>query len=88
MDQNTVITDQIVATKELRVVLDDGLQLLRAHHERFGQSRETALTVTKLQEGIMWLGMELKRLGTPNPYPNSYDPSNATVDPTADNLKL
>lgn len=36
----------------------------------------------------MWLGMDLKRLGEANPYPNSKDPTNAIVDTTADGLKL
>lgn len=36
----------------------------------------------------MWLGMNLKRLNDTRPYPNSYDPSNAKVDPTADSLRL
>jgi hypothetical protein len=36
----------------------------------------------------MWLGMHLKELGTPNPYPNSYNTGNSVVDPTADGMKL
>lgn len=52
-------------------------------------SRERSLAITKLQEAVMWLGMDLKRLGTPNPYPSSKDPSTGTViEPTADGLKL
>lgn len=51
-------------------------------------SSERSLAITKFQEGIMWLGMDLKRLGEANPYPNSYDPSNTKIEPTADNLKL
>lgn len=43
---------------------------------------------SRLSESIMWCGMILKSLGTPNPYPNSYNPSNTIVDPTADGLKL
>lgn len=114
-------------------------------------SRERSLAVTKLQEAVMWLGMDLKAIndenpqasvppkshrqcaeeayqrygavtdfknfrGEPmpafadlgdniqaaweaaatvhsepipgNPYPNSKDPSNTKIDPTADGLKL
>ena len=52
-------------------------------------SRERSLTITKLQEAVMWLGMDLKRLGTPNPYPSSKDPSTGTaIEPTADGLKF
>lgn len=41
-----------------------------------------------------WLGMDLKAMNEeqpgsiPNPYPNSKDPSNTIVEPTADGLKL
>jgi len=76
--------DQVIETKELRVALDGNLQKLKS----LPASRERALSITKLQEAIMWLGMDLKARNEPNPYPNSYDPSNAIVDPTADNLKL
>lgn len=75
---------EIIAVKQLRVLLDGNLQTVKA----LPPSRERSLTVTKVQEAIMWLGMDLKRLGSANPYPNSYKPENATVDPTADNLKL
>jgi hypothetical protein len=52
-------------------------------------SRERSLAITKLQEAVMWLGMDLKRLGTENPYPSSKDPSTGTkIEPTADGLKL
>lgn len=71
-------------TKTLRVELDEPLQKLKVQYP----SRERALAITKIQEAIMWLGMDLKRLGSPNPYPNSRDTSNAIVDPTADGLKL
>lgn len=46
------------------------------------KSRERSIVITKLQEA---LGMDLKELGT---VPNSYNPENAVVDPTADGLKL
>ena len=36
----------------------------------------------------MWLGMDLKRLNEPNPYPDSYDVSNAKIAPTADGMKM
>lgn len=75
---------KIVTVKELRRELDASLQKVKG----LVRTREVALAVTKIQEGIMWLGMELKELGNPTPYPNSYDPSNAVVDKTADGLKL
>lgn len=57
------------------------------------QSRERSLAITKLQEAVMWLGMDLKAIndesgGAENPYPHSKDPSNTVIDKTADGLKL
>jgi len=82
--------NQIIEIKSLRRDTDAIIQRVKA----LPKSRETSLVVTKLQEGVMWLGMELKRINeeTPgaveNPYPNSKDPSNGKIDPTADGLKL
>ena len=78
------VEEEVTCDKELRVGIDAQLQQLK----QLPHTRERALAVTKLQEAIMWLGMDLKRLKEPNPYPNSYDPSNTIVDKTADNLKL
>ncbi len=75
---------EIVENKQLRKDTDDIIQRIKS----LSPSRERSLAITKLQEGVMWLGMDLKRLGTPNPYPNSKDPSNTNIEPTADNLKL
>ena len=77
--------NQIIKTKELRGKLDDILQEVK----ELGDSKEIFVTVIKIQEAIMWLGMNLKRLGNPDPYPGSKDGnSGITVHPTADNLKL
>lgn len=46
------------------------------------------LAIRDLESAIMRLGMSLKYIGNPTPYPNSYDTSNTKVDPTADGLKL
>lgn len=75
----------IAETKQFRKDLDEVLQRIKA--SRRG-GRERSLSITKLQEAIMWLGMDLKDLGTPTPYPSSYDPSSPVVEPTADDLKL
>lgn len=74
----------VKANKQLRINLDKELQTLKG----LPKSRERSLSITKLQEAIMWLGMDLKRLNEPNPYPNSYNTDNAKIEPTADNLKL
>ncbi len=79
------LTKDIVANKSLRQNLDAELQTLKS----LSGSRERSLAITKLQECIMWLGMDLNRLNTPNPYPSSKDPSTGDkIEPTADNLKL
>lgn len=53
----------IKANKLLRVLLDDNLQDLKG----FPKSNERSIAITKLQETIMWLGMDLKRLGEQDP---------------------
>lgn len=74
----------VVMDKSLRQEIDVSIQKLKA----LSASRERALSITKLQEAVMWLGMDLKRLGEANPYPHSKDSTNTIVDPTADGLKL
>jgi hypothetical protein len=52
-------------------------------------SRENSLAITNFQQAVMWLGMELKRLGELNPYPSSKDPNTGDkIEPTADGLKF
>ena len=76
---------EIVKTKQLRKDIDEVLQKVK----ELSCTRETSLAVTKLQEGIMWLGMYLKFLNSPDPYPESKDPKSGDyVAPTADGLKL
>ena len=79
-----IMEKEIVENKQLRKDTDDIIQRIKS----LPPSRERSLAITKLQEGVMWLGMDLKRLNEPNPYPNSKDPSNTIIEPTADNLKL
>lgn len=95
----------IAATKQHRKDLDEVLQRLKRDSDKgytgerppdhpVRSSRERSLAVTKLQEAIMWLGMDLKAIDSevpgsaPNPYPKSYDPSSPVVEKTADGLKL
>lgn len=75
---------EVVFNKQARKDLDAILQEIKKRQS----SRERSLTITKLQESIMWLGMDLKRLNEQNPYPNSYNPENTKIAPTADGLKL
>lgn len=91
---NTTPLDAVGETKQFRKDLDEVLQRLKisSHptnpHEHARASRERSLAVTKIQEAIMWLGMDLKDMGTPNPYPQSYNPESPVIEPTADGLKL
>lgn len=83
--QGVTLEYEVVKNKELRRDIDELIQKVK----ELPTSRERAISTTKLQEGVMWLGMDLKRLNQSNPYPSSKDPSTgATIEPTADNLKL
>ena len=75
---------EVIQNKEIRVAVDLQIQKVKG----LPASRERSLSITKLQEAVMWLGMDLKRLNEPNPYPNSKDPTNTKIEPTADGLKL
>jgi hypothetical protein len=81
---------QIIAVKQLR---QDGDRLIQSARDLNG-SREVSIVITKLQEAVMWAGMELKRINdskpgtSPNPYPNSKDPTNTKIEPTSEGLKL
>ena len=69
---------EIQRIKHYRQQIDNIIQDVK----QLESCRETSLAV-------MWLGMDLKRLGNPNPYPSSKDPSTGdVVEPTADNLKF
>lgn len=78
-------TEEIIANKQLRKDLDEKIQEIK----NLPPSRERSLSITKLQEAVMWLGMDLKRLNNENPYPSSKDPSTGDkIEPTADGLKF
>lgn len=47
------------------------------------KSRSRSLAITKLEEASMWLGKDLQELNEPNPYPNSHDSKDLSIDPTA-----
>ncbi|MDD3038620.1 hypothetical protein [Bacteroides sp.] len=78
-------TEEVVANKQLRKDINEKIQEIK----NLPSSRERSLAITKLQEGVMWLGMDLKRLNEENPYPSSKDPSSGDkIEQTADGLKL
>lgn len=81
---------EVGSIKCLRRDIDAIIQRVRA----LTPSRETSLVVTKLQEAVMWLGMDLKRIAElhpgrfVDPYPRSKDPTSPVISPTADGLVL
>lgn len=81
---------EIVTDKQLRKNIDEQIQQVKL----LPSSRERSLCITKLQEAVMWLGMDLKRINElnpetcPNPYPESKNPASLKIEPTADGLKL
>ena len=78
-------TEEVVADKQLRKDLDEKIQEVKS----LPSSRERRIAITKLQEAVMWLGMDLKRLNDMNPYQSSKDPSTGDkIEPTADGLKF
>jgi len=98
----------ISQTKKFRQDLDEVLQRLKKSCDHTDMpsrgispvkgarsSRERSIAITKIQEAIMWLGMDLKAINeespseeTANPYPQSYNPESQAIAPTADGLKL
>ena len=78
------ITKEVPAIKQCRKDIDEIIQKVR----ELDSCRETSICITKLQEAVMWLGMDLKRLNQPNPYPESKDPNSMRIEPTADGLKM
>ena len=91
----------IIAAKTFRKEADELLQRMKEHKTRMREYlavgacddpseviAQHTLSIRDLESCIMRQGMALKYIGNPNPYPNSKDPSNTTVEPTADNLKM
>lgn len=76
--------NQVIMSKQTRVDIDN--ILARVHSME--KCRETSLVITKLQEAIMWMGMNLKRLKQHNPYPDSMNTESMRIEPTADGLKM
>lgn len=84
-NEQTSIEFEITENKRLRKELDERIQAVK----KLPVTRERSITITKLQEAVMWLGMDLKRLGNENPYPSSKDPSTGSViEQTSDGLQL
>ena len=78
--------EKIIRVKEIRVELDKIFVELSSIELNI-ISRSTALAITKIEEGKMWLGKTLSNLGGSTPYPDADNPENTNVDPTADTGK-
>lgn len=94
----------IIAAKTFRKEADELLQRMKDHAKLLKTKEETTsdeafidkgeviaqhiLSTRDLEGAIMRQGMALKYIGNPNPYPDSKDPSNTVVNPTADGLKM
>lgn len=76
--------DFIKEDKLLRQYLDGIARRLQVSPRK---SRHRSLAITHLEDAVMRLGKDLQELGTPDPYPNSKDPSNAIVDRPATELR-
>jgi hypothetical protein len=96
---DNIVPVHVAQTKQHRKDLDDVLQRLKCDSDKsftgirepehpVRGSRERSLAITKIEEAIMWLGMDLKAQGTENPYPQSYNAESPVIEPTADGLKL
>lgn len=71
--------------KEFRVKIDSICQLIENSFIKNNLgSRYVSLSFTELQTAKMWLGRVLKELGNTNPYPDSKNPANEKIEPTAD----
>ena len=93
-------TEAIIAAKQFRKDADELLQRMKEHYKKcitvgiedaeddVEVDRHQTLSIEALENCIMRQGMALKYIGNPNPYPDSKDPSNTIVNPTADGLKL
>lgn len=73
-----ITTDQIKLQRQRLNKAEIGIK------KTLPNSRETSLSLTALQESIMFLGLVLKDIDAPNPYPESHDKTSQKIEPRAD----
>lgn len=94
----------ITTSKQFRKDADELLQRMKEHTKEMRSQSQSGtapigddfpeaiaqhiISTRDLESCIMRQGMALKYIGNPNPYPDSKDPSNTVVNPTADGLKM
>jgi|SRR6476620_2419560 len=76
------MNDRIQQIKELRGWISRGRNTFAA----MPPSMYVTQSLLAMELGFMWLGKLLGELGQQNPYPNSTDSSNTTVEPSADTV--
>lgn len=69
--------------RNIRIELDELIQFTK----ELENSREIALAITSIELSKCWLGKCLQEIGTPNPYPESRNPENKIIAPTAEASK-
>ena len=76
---------EIPKVKQLRKDIDGVIQRVKS----LDDCREVSICITKLQEAVMWLGMDLKRIENINSCPNTKDSSKGTnINHNSNNLKF
>lgn len=76
---------EIIVIKQLRKEGDELIQKVK----ELEPCSETNIVITKLQEAVIGLDMDLKRLNQQDPYPSSKNPNTGIIiDLTADGVEL
>ena len=75
-----IVPAPVAETKRARQLIKELTEELNCSARK---SRSRSLAITKLEEASMWLGKDLQELNEPYPYPNSHNPNNPVIDPTA-----
>lgn len=95
-----VVPPHVAASKQLRKEIDECIQHLRRDSDPdytgfcdpdcpVRGSKERYIALIKLQEAVMWLGMDLKALNDGvSCYTDSYNPESPVIEPPADGVKL
>lgn len=71
---------RVIENKALRRSLTDLGEMLSKSPVK---SRHRSIAFTAIEDSVMRLGKDLSECSEPNPYPNSRNTANLTVDPTA-----
>lgn len=87
-DGDTVLQSMKDHRKQLMEAVRNEPQLDKEFLDTGEAIAQHTLAIRDLESSIMRLGMSLKYIGNPTPYPESYNPASPIVEPTADGLKM